>query len=1125
MTTAIEALEGDHVVPTGSPAWRGKTRWRPMFAEQPSDRTARLDLFGGPILSVPGGPCELTGHQQALLTVVFAQGGRGINRPRLGWLMWGEDETPKIRQRIRQLLYRTQSRVGRSLFVTEGDTVKPVTSGFVCDLVRFEGLLRRGPIADAAGILARGFASRLQDHPTDGFEEWLVAKSVALLEDLRRNAARRWDETSEAGLWGEARDAAEALYMHFPADLGVVSRVIESRARTGSLASAEAVLGHFRDSNQSGDVPKELLALMGRIRRLREVPVARSPVPELRAPMVGRADEMAKARALFEKVHRGQFQFALIAGEAGIGKTRVLEELKREAILEGFRCLHARPAEPEQRIPLNPLADALEEVDLAGHLRALGAPWRSVIASLLPVADDEPMEAVPPIQEGRLSRRLMDALFMLMERVASEEPTILFIDDLQWADATTVSALQFIQRRWDSGPLGIIAAARPDLMAHTEPGKRYLENHEDLAVSIIELGELTHRDAQRLVEHLLGPRMEEHVADRLCELAGRHPLYLTELARDFAAGRLDLPRLPADNIPIPVSLQELFRSRVRRLSSMATKVAGLLAVRARPMRLTDVAELTGIPLEHCADCVEELALLRLVDVQTDRLGVAHELFRSALYQNLSKARRAVLHRAIAEHLSSGSDEAAAGELAIHYSRGGERDAAAMHGWSAAKSAVDNGAIAEAAFFFELVVDNDKDPTRRADATAELARALHLGRAIGRANPVLELAAARLRLTGNLVGALRMDVRHVDGLAETGSAPVEELLGRLLSIKKESRALGDWEGLALALDTELELRHSAGDLRGIRDLFVEMGEVIREGTRPAAAIAHSGIALGVLFGDHHEALESARHAVAFCDPAGDHRLHVLLRCLLVLQYQGLFYSDEASRIVAEAQDLAKRSGDLRLRFSIESNLAVAHLDAGDLDRAEVLMLSSSQMLGSAELDLNRFNQAYNAGELAFAQGHYDQALRHFDIASGYIGRRTPVYAADLVNAGVGLCALETGDLQEAREREDALASMPSRWYVDPTSLVAFASRMHEMRREYPAAREILDQAANGVQDRLVLAWLKIRLLQIPLERKLDPRRGEILAREGLARSRELGLTHRTAQFERHLIRLGGPHTQP
>jgi len=1107
-------------VPRVSHVWRGEKRWRPMFAEQPLDGTARLDLFGGPILSVPGESCELTGHQQALLTVVFAHGARGINRPRLGWLMWGEDETPKVRQRIRQLLHRTQGRVGMALFATEGDTVKPVASGIICDLVRFEGLLRRGSLAEAAGILARGFASRLQDHPTDGFEEWLAAKRVALLEDLRRNAARRWDETSEAGLWGEARDAAEALYMHFPADLGVVSRVIESRARTGSLASAEAVFGHFRDSNQGGDVPNDIVALMGRIRRLRSVPVARSAASEPEAPMVGRAEELAKARGLFEEVHQGRFQIALITGEAGIGKTRVLEELKREAILEGFRCLHARPAEPEQRIPLNPLADALEGIDLAGHLRALGAPWRSVIASLLPVADDEPMEDVPPIQEARLSRRLMDALFMLMERVASEEPTILFIDDLQWADATTVSALQFIQRRWDSGPLGIIAAARPDLIASAEPGKRYLEKRDDLAVSIIELGELTREDAQRLVEHLLGPETEEHVADRLCELAGLHPLYLTELARDFAAGRLDLPRLPADNMPIPVSLQELFRSRVRRLSPMSVKVASLLAVRGKPMRLTDVADLTGIPLDHCTDCAEELALLRLVDMQTDTLGVAHELFRSALYQHLSEPRRAVLHRAIAEHLSSRPDEGVVGELAMHYSRAGERDAAAMHGWDAATRSVDNGAVAEAAFFFELVVDNEDDPTRRADATAELARALHLSRAIGRANPVLELAAARLRLAGNLVGALRMDVRRIEGLAEAGLAPVEDLLGRLIAIKEEARILEDWEGLALALDTELRFALHAGDLAHANHLLQDLREIQVRGCESASAVANCALCLGVLFDDPPSALSAAEFGIKLTRRDGQthpYRLRALNRAIIVFYHQGRMRDPQTQVLLREARELARTSGDLVERFSLDSNVAAELMDAGYMDQADVLFQSAAGLLGKADMTFSRINHACNRGELALARGLFTEARQAFRAADGFLGSTVPDYTSDFVNAGVGLSALELGDLAEARRREENLRPPPERHYYDPSTILRFRVRLLERRGETGSALQLLESAARDLDGRLMLAALKIRLLSVEVcLRQRDPIAAS-LAEEGLTAAEAMRAYPRVVEFQRLLAR--------
>ena len=602
---------------------------------------------------------------------------------------------------------------------------------------------------------------------------------------------------------------------------------------------------------------------------------------------------------------------------------------------------------------------------------------------------------------------------MLFVRIAAEEPTILILDDLHWADATTLTALQFMQRRWGTEPFGIITAGRPALMETMEPAAKYLECSEELPVKRIDLHQLTMGEGRCLVGHLLGPQVDEHVCDRICELGGLHPLYLTELSKDLAAGRLSLPSLPVDDVTVPVSLQEIFRSRVRLLSPTALKVSGLLAARGKAMRLTQIARLTGLPIELCADCAEELLDLRLVELDQDRVWVANELFRSALYQHLSEARKAVLHRAIAEHLSTSAADGSNGELAIHYARAGEREHAAFHGWIAAAKAVENGALAEAAYLFDLVVANEDDAARLAEATAELARALHLSRAIARANPVLELAAVRLRQTGNSKRALRMDIRRVEGLSEAGSAPVGDVLGRLVTIKEEARRSRDLEALALALDVELHIRHHAGDLRGVRDVFDEMRAVTRAGDKVASAIAHSGLALGILFGDVRPALTSARKAVSECEGRTDQRLRSLLRLLLVLQYQGRFHSEEARSLVEEARELSKTSGDLLLRFSLESNIAVAHLDAGELDAAEISMMRSSRMLGSAELDLNRFNQANNAGELALAMGDYTLARRWFHTAATYVGGKTPLYAPDMVRAGLGLCALATGDLRQAR----------------------------------------------------------------------------------------------------------------
>ncbi len=804
-------------------------------------------------------------------------------------------------------------------------------------------------------------------------------------------------------------------------------------------------------------------------------------------PLVGRADAILAGRSIFNLVEGGRFGFALISGEPGIGKTRLLRELRREAILRGFRCLEAQAVELESKLPLTPLLDALGGIDLQQCVSALGRPWDAVIAAVLPpgILEGAPKD-LPPISESAVTRRLLDAFGLLLRRVAQETPTLLFIDDLHWADPTTVTVLQFVQRRWSGGPFGVVATIREDLVGHGTPAGAYLMPPHGLSVRRISLGDLSVTDARRLVEHIGAERVSEDAKQRICELAGSHPLFLTELTRDYIAGRLALPRLPADEVTIPVSLKQMLDRRLEALGASAIKVAGIAAVAGRTLPLTNVAALTELSLDETADAVEELVRARLIGVEDGNLRILHELYRSAIYRRIGQPRQAVNHRMLAEHILAGGIEATVGELAIHYARAGEAELAARHGWSAARKARDTGATGEAAHFFQLVVEHESDETRRADATAELAHALHLHRDIGRANPLLEVAASRLRAVGRVSEALRAEIRRLEGLVELGEAPIRDLRPMLRSAKQEARDRSDWGVLALALDTELHLLHRDGDVQGIRKLFTEMREVCRSGSTEASLLAHAGLALGVLYDDPDEALQSALRAVAMTSEARAHQLTALLRLQLVLHHRGMLSLPAFVGIVDAIRRLAATSGDILMRFSIENNLAVAELDAGNLEQAEAIMALCAEMSGAAEMDLNRAIQANNRAELALARQDYGKAAGAFGEMSTYLGMTTPAYLQDLVNAGLGLCALETGSLSDARRREQDLQDPPSIWYFDPTTILAFRARLLERRGEPTQAIALLDSNARELEGRLVLAWLKVRDIQVRtmLRRQID-----------------------------------------
>ena len=128
---------------------------------------------------------------------------------------------------------------------------------------------------------------------------------------------------------------------------------------------------------------------------------------------------------------------------------------------------------------------------------------------------------------------------------------------------------------------------------------------------------------------------------------------------------------------------------------------------------------------------------------------------------------------------------------------------------------------------------------------------------------------------------------------------------------------------------------------------------------------------------------------------------------------------------------------------------------------------------------------------------------------------PSYVKDLLHSGLGFAALQMGELADARFHEGRLGSPPSSWYFDPTTLLAFRSRLLARRGEPESALQLLSEASTDLRGRLVLAWLKVQILRIGLARRMDGVCAAALAEEGWDVARELALQHRLLEFEQLL----------
>jgi tetratricopeptide (TPR) repeat protein len=339
-----------------------------------------------------------------------------------------------------------------------------------------------------------------------------------------------------------------------------------------------------------------------------------------------------------------------------------------------------------------------------------------------------------------------------------------------------------------------------------------------------------------------------------------------------------------------------------------------------------------------------------------------------------------------------------------------------------------------------------------------------------------------------------------------------LVERLTQLKEEATKSADWEAVALALDVELHLLHASGDIAGMQRVFQEMRDVGDRGCVEASILANAGLALSVLFGDADEALCAAERSLTLAESSKRYRLMALTRLMVVLQARGMLELPTSSPVIGEARTLAERNGDVLLRYSIESNLIVAALDAGDLDRAQAGMTRSSTILGTANLDFGRFNEANNRAEIALALEDFDGAAQAFLEAATYLGPTTPSYAPSLISAGLGLCALEMGDLAEARRREQELPEPPESWHFDPTIIMAFRTRLLDRRGRHREAIELLDMTVRDLENRLVLASLKTRILQVRLMLKRGVPGAYEIALAAMKKAQQLCLRHRVNEFE-------------
>ncbi|HEX5442099.1 MAG TPA: AAA family ATPase, partial [Ktedonobacterales bacterium] len=259
-----------------------------------------------------------------------------------------------------------------------------------------------------------------------------------------------------------------------------------------------------------------------------------------RSTLVGRQREMAQLQQRFADAVAGQLTVALVSGEPGIGKTRLLDEMAARAHAAGARVLHGAATEAEGMPPYLPFLEALGQHIRATPpdiLRAQTGANASILASLLPelparLGELPRIHTLPP-EQARL--RLYEAIGALLATIAHEQALLLQLDDLHWADPATLDLLCFIVGRHRDSHMLILGAYREGEAAHELAFERSLATlHRLRALSLLPLATLPPAAVSQLAQSYLGGSLEPSASKLLSRQGEGNPFFVEELLRNWA---------------------------------------------------------------------------------------------------------------------------------------------------------------------------------------------------------------------------------------------------------------------------------------------------------------------------------------------------------------------------------------------------------------------------------------------------------------------------------------------------------------------------------------------------------------------------------------------------------------
>jgi DNA-binding SARP family transcriptional activator/Tfp pilus assembly protein PilF len=798
----------------------------------------------------------------------------------------------------------------------------------------FQGEELRRELAGALERLSFGHGAR---------EEWERAITHArrwMALDPLHEPAHRW--LMQLYAWAGQRAAALRQYRE-------CVRVLEGELGVSPLEETTRIYEAITENDLP---PPPVLAREGPSAPRAEEESQPSSEPSVRLHgelLVGREAEWGSLLRAYEAAGSAG-HVVVLEGEAGIGKTRLAEEFLAYAAGRGSVTVAARCYPGETDLAYGPFVEGLsgaigrEDFDerlegIPGHFLAEASRLLPELAGLRPGLPAPPPLAAP----GAQSRFFEGVCRVLLAVCEGPSPGVLFIDDVHWADASSLDLLAYLVRRLRPGRrLCVVLTWRGE---HVPADHRLrglvTEAQQARAATVLRLSRLDRAAVEELVGSVVGDA--EELGRRLYDETEGLPLFVGEYLAAIAKGSLTAGD---EAWSLPGGVRDLLHGRLGTVGETGWQLLNTAAVIGRSFDFDTVREASGRSEEEAVAALEELTDKALVEEvkgageRSPTYDFGHEKLRDLVYEETSLARRRLLHRRVAEVLVRRARRREtgplAGQIAHHYRSAGQD--------------------AEAAEYFELAGEHARALYANHEALAHFRAALALGHPEG---------AGLHEAIGDLHTLLG---EYAEALASYEAAA----------------ALGDGSGL-----TEIE--------RKLGGVYQRLGEwdlaeshfeaaLAQGGAEPAGVRARLHADLGLVAqrqGRDDLALEQASRALELAEAAGDEQALTQAHNVLGVLASGGGDLDGARHHLERSLELAEAAGDPAARVAALNNLALAHRNGGEpeqaLERAEAalaLCISIGDRHREAALHNNLADLLHAAGRSEEAMQHLTQAVSIF-----------------------------------------------------------------------------------------------------------------------------------------------------